>query len=395
MSLTFEAVLQHARPETAGWVAGADAATVALALDLGARFVLVAGERLGAAPVGSAEKGARGEAEVYELVRRGHGPVRDVSHRAHGADFVCDTRAGPVLVEVKHYASSVPSSEVEKFLRDLREKDAAAGVFLSLTSPIVGRKMALEVVLEPRVATGTLVPVVYAAAVRDGRLAPEVVLAAVSVATYLAEVYPRGTAGLRGRDTMLAYAVAADQIAEGVASCRGDLEVLAQSLGADCAALAARLQALGRESRVLARAQRSEVEDFRDVDAGAPGEFLAALRLRYPVAAADRELGRVVDALSRRDDRPRVAKTAAGEWRQLKTQMTHVPTGVVFSFTQSATVVAVPLAAVPAADVAGVIGRHPKKVRLSAGEFGVQLDEGTLPDLLGLVRHVAGPQLAE
>lgn len=125
--------------ETRAWLAGAGPADFALALSLGARCLRAIPE-LSRQPAdalwpparSSAERGAAGESEIYELLRRAHGSrVRDVSRRAHSGDLICDSRAGPVLVEVKHYTNTVPSAEVDKFLRDLRERDAAAGVILS------------------------------------------------------------------------------------------------------------------------------------------------------------------------------------------------------------------------------------------------------------------------
>lgn len=376
--------------DPAAWARTAPPEALALAIDLGVRCLQAVGHpdlRLaGRGAQSSAERGARGEEEVYELLARSR-RVRDVSRRAHSGDLLCDSAAGPVYVEVKHYTCGVPAAEVEKFLRDLRERDAAAGVLLSLTSPIVGQRGAIAVVLEPRVSAGTLVPVVYAAPVRgaaDGRLSHDVALAAVDMAVCLAEVYPRGIRGLHGRDSALAYSVAADQLADGAAAVRTDLARLAGDLAGGAAALGERLVLLAREARELARGQRAEAEEVREAAPDGAEAFVAQLSARYPVRAPAPILARVVRAV----EETSLLAGALGEgnrWRLLKSRVAHVHSGCALNFLKGATEVRVPFARLPAERIAAVVKAHPKKVRLADEEIALELDDTTVADALALV----------
>lgn len=367
-------------------------ADFALALDLGAR-VLQAVVGPAAAPsalrsMASADKGAKGEDEVYDALARTR-RVRDVSRRAHSGDLVCDSASGPVLVEVKHYANSVPSAEVDKFLRDLRERGAAAGAMLSLTSPIVGQKESIVVVLDPHVETGTLVPVVFASPGRgaDARLHRDIAVAAVDTAVCLAEVYPRGLCGLHGRDSVLAYAVAADQLADGAHSVRTDLARLAARLADDAANLGDRLASLGREARALAKGQRAEAEELREAAPGKAEEFAASLRARFEIRASDQNLVRVIAAI----EETSVLAGVLGErnrWRLLKARAVHVHSECGFAFLKGATEVRVPLTRLKVETVAAAIGRHAKKVRVADGEIALELDDSTVDTILAFVDAV-------
>jgi hypothetical protein len=78
--------------------------------------------------------------------------VEDVSHLGHSGDLFVHRKPvliselglqqslfGKLLVEVKKYRNPVPSHEVHKFLRDLREhSQISGGLFISLHSEIVG-----------------------------------------------------------------------------------------------------------------------------------------------------------------------------------------------------------------------------------------------------------------
>jgi hypothetical protein len=375
--------------ETRAWLPSCGPAEFALALSLGARCLRAIPE-LGAhaAPAASAARGAAGESEIYELLHRAHGSrLRDVSRRAHSGDLVCYSRAGPVLIEVKHYSNTVPGAEVDKFLRDLQTRDAAAGVILSLTSPLIGQRAPLSVALEARVETGTLVPVVYAAAGRDGgRLHPDIALAAVEIAICLAEVYPRGVRGLHGRDTSLAYAAAAGQLADGAASVRTELAQLAASVAGSISGLGERAALLGRSARDLARGIRAEAEEVRETAGDAGCEALAVdLRSRYSVRAAHETL---VRAILNIEASAGVLAGAVGEenrWRLLKDRATHVHSGCGFAFLKGATEVRIPAARLPAETVAQLLKTHAKKVKLANAEVSLELDDSTLEDALAAI----------
>ena len=387
-----KALLGGLDTETCAWLAAAGPADFALALSLGTRCIRAIPE-LSRPPDtrSSAERGAQGESEIYELLRRAHGSrLRDVSRRAHSGDLICDSRAGPILVEVKHYTNTVPSAEVDKFLRDLRERDAAAGVIISLTSPLVGQRASLSVALEARVSTGTLVPVVYAAASRDGaRLHPDIALAAVEIAICLAEVYPRGIRGLHGRDTALAYAVAADQLADGAASVRTELAQLAASVASNVSGLGERVVLLGRETRDLARGLRSEAEEVYESGGDSTSESLAAdLCARYTVRASHSLLARIILTIEASTD---VVAGVLGEenrWRLLKDRAVHVHSGCGFAFLKGATEVRFPAARIPAEMITTLIKTHAKKIKLVNAEVSLELDDATLDDAVAAINEL-------
>ena len=102
----------------------------------------------------AASKGQIGENYVYNILEPRF-EVKQISKSARSADILL----GPsTLVEVKLYSSSVPRGEVEKFQRDLRAKAATGGLFISLTSKILGKK-ALEYRREH--VRGRTIPVLY------------------------------------------------------------------------------------------------------------------------------------------------------------------------------------------------------------------------------------------
>lgn len=389
-------------PDVKAWAlthADPDARTrsLSIAVDLGVRFLkqvdYAPPPQAAAPPVASASssaaKGARGEDEIYALLSRTR-TVRDVTRRAHSGDLVCESRAGAVYVEVKHYANTVPSAEIEKFLRDLREMDAVAGVILSLTSPIVGQRGAIRVELEPLVAAGTLVPVVYAAALHGGRLEHDVVTAAVDMAVALAEVYPRGIRGLHGRSSLLAHSVATDQLADGAAAVRAKLTRLSESVSDGLSAVGDHIARLGREARDLARAQRAEVEDVQEVSLGPSSDVYGTLSAKYTIVASRQNLGRVLIEIER-ISLAGGPVGSANRWKLLKLRAIHELTGCAFSFLKDATSVRVPTALLDLGATAKMMRAHPKKVRFADSEFSVELDDATVDDILGLIRPPPAP----
>ncbi len=401
---TVEDVLAAA-PIARSWLGPAlSVADIALALDLGARFLLATRASPPASgppvpevprpgPAAASAKGEQGEDLVYDILSRAR-RVRSVARRPHSGDLVCQTDAGPVCIEVKHYTGTVPASELEKFRRDLLARDAAAGVFISLTSPIAGARESVAVTLEPRVSGGTLVPVVLAAPERSvsaGRLLPEVILAAVDMAIALAGAYPRGLGGLHPRDSLLAFSVAAEQIGEGVGSVRADLARLVGTLGDGVGALGERLAAIGLESRALARAQRAEIEEARDTEPGRGELFAAELEERYGATRAGRGLlARVIDALGDWGSRSVVADIL-GEgknWRLLKAQAVHTFSACSLSFLKHCTIVYVPVGRVEVSLMAGMLKTLGAKIRVANGALGVELSEETADAIVALIAQM-------
>jgi hypothetical protein len=367
-----------------------------LALDTVARHLRAAGPRdrtspaelgassaeLGASPAelgaSSAELGIRGEDEVHRVLAAAR-PTRSVARRPHSGDLVCSTAAGPILIEVKNREAPIPAAETRRFLRDLRENDAAAGVFLSLASPIAEQRETVAVVLEPRVAAGCLVPVVFAAAPRgsDRPLAPDIMVAAVDMAAHLAAAYPRGMAASLSRDSAHTYAHAAEQLAEGLCSVRRDLARLADTTTTCMAELGERLAGLTREARHAARGCRAAIEEAFEAPPEFAADFLASLRARYDIQTSDANLMQVYAALTQASD----AKT----WALAKTRVTHTASGCAFEFPKGVSRVRVPLAAIQSDVLAATIQAHPKKAGLAGGFFTLELDDTTIEDVLRLL----------
>jgi len=92
----------------------------------------------------SSEKGKQGEKEFDDLTAEympGWGELKNTSKIPHSADWSCIIRKCYTLFEIKNYGSDVPRDEVEKFVRDMEQhSDAALGVFISLQTPIRGKK---------------------------------------------------------------------------------------------------------------------------------------------------------------------------------------------------------------------------------------------------------------
>jgi len=91
----------------------------------------------------SSEKGKQGEQEFEDIVKQyvSWPPLVNMSKTSHGTDRSCRIRKCDTLFEIKNYSSEVPSKEVEKFQRDMEEKqDYPMGVFISMNTGIVGKK---------------------------------------------------------------------------------------------------------------------------------------------------------------------------------------------------------------------------------------------------------------
>jgi hypothetical protein len=92
----------------------------------------------------STEKGKQGEKEFDDLTAEympSWGELKNTSKIPHNADWSCIIRKCYTLFEIKNYGDDVPKAEVEKFVRDMEQhSDAALGVFISLQTPIRGKK---------------------------------------------------------------------------------------------------------------------------------------------------------------------------------------------------------------------------------------------------------------
>lgn len=130
---------------------------------------IISNNKVKTAPV----RGIIGENYVMDILKP-HFQSEYTRKDAKSADIlVCNH----IFVEVKHYSKSVPTTEVEKFRRDLNAKAASGGVFISLTSSI-SRKKSFEYVRE--VVRGNMIPVIYLST-----NVPDVIILAVEIITNL------------------------------------------------------------------------------------------------------------------------------------------------------------------------------------------------------------------
>jgi len=100
----------------------------------------------------SSEKGKQGEKEFDDLTCEympSWGELKNTSKIPHNADWSCIIRKCYTLFEIKNYGNDVPRDEVEKFVRDMEQhSDAALGVFISLQTPIRGKKSGNFITIE-------------------------------------------------------------------------------------------------------------------------------------------------------------------------------------------------------------------------------------------------------
>jgi hypothetical protein len=98
-------------------------------------------------PTSSQEKGASYETVFRELLVRAYGAIPKFtlhsgarSSTGHEADFLTTFYDTSILWEVKDYSHKVPTGEIEKFLRDVREnKQVSIAVMISRTTDIIGK----------------------------------------------------------------------------------------------------------------------------------------------------------------------------------------------------------------------------------------------------------------
>jgi len=91
------------------------------------------------AAAASVEIGKQGEMKFEDMVDKytKWGPLKNTSKLNHHGDRMCKIKDCEVMFEVKDYTSVVPSTEVDKFKRDMEEHpDFHLGVFISMNTNI-------------------------------------------------------------------------------------------------------------------------------------------------------------------------------------------------------------------------------------------------------------------
>jgi hypothetical protein len=82
----------------------------------------------------SSIKGKRGENSLDELLAQhfgGRSKITDCSSLAHSGDRMIGS---DILIEYKDYSSTVPTKEIDKFLRDMQESSTRVGILCSFNS---------------------------------------------------------------------------------------------------------------------------------------------------------------------------------------------------------------------------------------------------------------------
>ena len=91
----------------------------------------------------SVSKGFYGEKYIEELLNQ-YFPdytIINNTHNPHKSDFeIQNNKLQKIMVEVKNYQNTVPTSEVQKFIDDLEKSDIQVGIFISLNSAISLKK---------------------------------------------------------------------------------------------------------------------------------------------------------------------------------------------------------------------------------------------------------------
>lgn len=106
----------------------------------------------------SAKIGQMGEEEVLNVLRERFSNIKHTNTIAHSGDMQINCDFGRIIVEVKSYSSYVPRPQLKKFLRDLADTGASAGIFISIRSAIAGIREQFVIAHE---YTHKFVPVIY------------------------------------------------------------------------------------------------------------------------------------------------------------------------------------------------------------------------------------------
>lgn len=133
---------------TAKWLETASRDEIGAALDFGAPIVRKINDAVSAqsgrgivaqldlnVPV---YRGQVGEDFVEDILDRTFGGVTNMTKSAKSGDLTVMIKHRKIIAEVKNYTNPVPSSQVDKFQRDLHTTGACGGLFISLKTAITG-----------------------------------------------------------------------------------------------------------------------------------------------------------------------------------------------------------------------------------------------------------------
>ena len=328
----------------------------------------------------SVRRGAAAEETVGTILGRRY-DVADTAKQAHAADFVIDSPAGPVLVEVKDYSSPVPRREVAKLNADLAARGAVAGVFLSLGSPIAHVAESFAVRFED--AGGPRVPVVYAApSASERRLPADTILLAAEVAVGLARASATLRADARARDDVVGRLAGVRATLDDLRAARARLRETAAAVNTSLADCAERFAATESRLRDAVGALLADLDGA--AERVSANELAAELSRRYGAPAHAPAIGELAARLA--GAASPTALDARHEWRFLKTRAVHAA-GWGFSFVRGGVHALVPLDAARAcggteAALLALLVAHPKAARYADGALELALTNVTTPALL-------------
>ena len=129
----------------------------------------------------SASIGMSGEATVEGWLSKKY-TIANTAKSSNRGDFIVEVGGCRILVEVKKYSKTVPSSEIEKFYKDIDSNGSIdGGVFISLTSKIVGISGCMD--YSHRSIRGDNIPVIFLALenMGDSIIAEQSVYAAIDI----------------------------------------------------------------------------------------------------------------------------------------------------------------------------------------------------------------------
>jgi hypothetical protein len=253
-----------------------------------------------------------------------------------------------LLVEVKNYRGSVPGSEVEKFLRDLASGLSYGGVFISLNGPVSGAAEGLRF----EQINGDFLPVMYVYS-DDERIIVNAVQTVYTMITM--------------QKWVLREAYSRDALARDINELTQHLDSLTRNTSAFYDSIddinkllrksAQQLTLSENNLRNVVKTVREHLMEPRLVECGSVVNELE--KNGQPVDEATRKIIAAVDLCAEVSPTP--------QWRVLKTKITHLPTGIMVSFTRNGNTVTLPDKYFDAHMLAEAYLRYGKQMTLDSG----------------------------
>jgi hypothetical protein len=166
----------------------------------------------------SVVKGQIGEAHVESILRKHFGNnVENVTKTSKSGDLTLNFMHKKLIVEVKNYKNDVPSSEVEKFQRDLATTNASCGVFISLNSQI--STIREDFIIRYENIESRVVPAIYMVSNEE-----KAIVSAVNIVSQLVKATDVLINDIYSRDKVLELTYEASEALDNFARSRNDLQ---------------------------------------------------------------------------------------------------------------------------------------------------------------------------